>query len=109
MSKYTFTDEQIKQARNTEFSCMDLDDEITIAAWMAELLSTLFHEGEGFSGKRPFGNSGWTLEPHAALVEKGLLKGTVTRDEDGRLDGLNDEDYREFNALMAEVARSMAV
>ena len=30
-----------------------------IGQYFASLLHTLWIEGEGFSGKRPFGNSGW--------------------------------------------------
>jgi len=34
----------------------------TIRDYLKVLLSTLWEEGESFSGKRPFGNSGWEYE-----------------------------------------------
>jgi hypothetical protein len=37
----------------------DAGDNITIRDYLRILLETLWEEGEGFSGKRPFGNSGW--------------------------------------------------
>lgn len=46
------------------------------------LLKTLFEEEEGFSGKRPFGNSGWTWDLAAQLIQAGVLYGTYS-DEDG--------------------------
>lgn len=34
----------------------------TIREYLASLVEMLWVEGEGFSGKRPFGNSGWEAE-----------------------------------------------
>lgn len=34
-------------------------DATTLGAYLAELLTTLLREGEGFDPKRPFGNSDW--------------------------------------------------
>ena len=34
----------------------------SIRGYLKTLLTTLMAEGEGFSGKRPFGNSGWEYE-----------------------------------------------
>lgn len=53
----------------------------TVKDYLKCLLKTLWGEGEGFSGKRPFGNSGWEYELYSALVVNGLCAGEV--DEDG--------------------------
>lgn len=53
----------------------------TIRGYLKKLLATLWEEGEGFDGKRPFGNSSWESDLEAALVKAGLVKGVV--DEDG--------------------------
>lgn len=53
----------------------------TIRDYFKELLFTLLQEEEGFSGKRPFGNSGWCHELYHPLVKAGLVEGTI--DEDG--------------------------
>lgn len=72
----------------------------TVRDYLAELLITLWEEEEGFSGKRPFGNSGWQHEVYDGLVKAGVLNGTV--DDDGYI---NDVDWREAEALMKAVIK----
>lgn len=62
----------------------------TIRDYLKALLYTLYNEGEGFSGKRPFGNSSWEFELYIALVKAGAVKGSLT--EDGYLDTVNTEE-----------------
>lgn len=52
----------------------------TVGGYLSALLMTLYREGEGFSGKRPFGNSGWEGEVAEAWVRAGLLPGELTTD-----------------------------
>lgn len=56
----------------------------SIRDYLVKLILGVWENGEGFSGKRPFGNSGWTFELAAALVRGELLDGRF--DEDGYLD-----------------------
>lgn len=42
---------------------------ITIGGYLQALLARLWTDGEGFSGKRPFGNSGWEDDLLEALSE----------------------------------------
>ena len=49
----------------------------TVGDYLKELLVKLLDEEESFSGKRPFGNSGWLYEIAVPLVKRGLVKGTV--------------------------------
>lgn len=58
----------------------------TIGQYFTALLHTLFIETEGFSGKRPFGNSGWDTDIDKALIRADAIWGTF--DEDGYI-----EDY----------------
>jgi hypothetical protein len=53
----------------------DAGDNSTIRQYLYALLSTLWEEGEGFSGKRPFGNSGWESDLYSALAKGGYVKG----------------------------------
>jgi hypothetical protein len=53
--------------------------------YLIKLLTTLIDEGECFSGKRPFGDSGWEYELKAALVAGGAMKET---DSDVKLNKL---------------------
>lgn len=62
----------------------DAGDNLTVRDYLHELLSRLWERGEGFSGKRPFGNSGWDYELYAPLVAGGFIPGTL--DEDGYVD-----------------------
>jgi len=58
----------------------------TIRDYFKALLTKVFEESEGFSGKRPFGNSGWEFEIYRALITSGHIKGKL--DENGDI-----EDY----------------
>lgn len=53
----------------------------TIRDYLVALLRVLWHEGDEFSGKRPFGNSGWQYDLYDSLVAAGLV--AAERDEDG--------------------------
>lgn len=67
-----------------KFYSGDLDREVSLKEYFHEILKTLLEEGEGFSGKRPLGNSGWTGDLAACLVKNGIIPGKI--DEDGYLD-----------------------
>lgn len=57
---------------------------VTVGDYLQELLLALLHEQDLFSGKRPFGNSGWfesDLSP--PLIKAGLIQGKL--DEGGWL------------------------
>jgi hypothetical protein len=41
--------------------------------YFCNLLLTLWHEGEGFSGKRPFGDSGWKKDVLYCIASQGLF------------------------------------
>lgn len=49
----------------------------TVRDYLKALLSTLWTEDEGFSGKRPFGNSGWKYDLYAPLVKAGAVVGKL--------------------------------
>lgn len=49
----------------------------TIGGYLTALLSALWAQGEGFSGKRPFGESGWQSALYRSLVLGGLVDGTI--------------------------------
>ena len=72
----------------------DLSEEITLRQYLYDLMSTLWCEQDGFSGKRPFGNSGWDYEIYLPLVKAGLIKGRI--DEDGYIAELDDVGANEF-------------
>ena len=52
------------------------DPNLTIKGYLESLLITLWQKGEGFSGKRPFGNSGWEYALYEPLVKAGAVRGS---------------------------------
>lgn len=58
----------------------DNDAEVaTVGAYLVALGQRVWDEGEGFSGKRPFGNSDWEHEVFFALAKAGLIPSTHDR------------------------------
>lgn len=74
----------------------------TVREYLAALLAELWKEGEAFSGKRPFGNSGWEWDVYAALVAAGLVDGVL--DEDGYLD---EVDAQQADRLILRAIASL--
>jgi hypothetical protein len=78
----------------------DFDDNtITVRDYLFKLLKTLWMEGEGFSGKRPFGNGGWSYDLIDSLIICGYIPGEI--DEDNIYSGKYDTD--EANKLVLEL------
>lgn len=50
----------------------------TIRDYLKALVREVWVEQEGFSGKRPFGNSGWSGELEMALVKAGRIAGSLS-------------------------------
>jgi hypothetical protein len=69
----------------------------TVGEFLKMLLLTLWEEGEGFSGKRPFGNSDWRYQVYVSLIKAGYVIGTL--DEDGYID---DVDYAKADKLVMD-------
>lgn len=61
----------------------------TIKGYLKELLTTIWVEEDGFSGKRPFGNSSWQYEIYKALIVAGAVKGEL--DDDGYVEYIDTE------------------
>ncbi len=75
----TFTKEQIEAAANLKM-VSELGD-TTVKEWLKGLLKTLIKEEEGFSGKRPLGNSGWLFDAYRVLVGSKLIDGEIDEEE----------------------------
>jgi hypothetical protein len=87
---------------NLNFYSSDLREDITIRGFMQKLLLTLFEEMDGFSGKRPFGNSGWDGDLIVCLINNGWLEGKV--DKEGYLDNYN---YDQYSILISNLIKSL--
>lgn len=60
----------------------------TVRDYLRELLMTLWNEQEGFSGKRPFGNSGWEYDLYTPLIKAGFIEGKL--DSNGCVDTITN-------------------
>jgi hypothetical protein len=65
---------------DTPMESGDVPSARTIRDYLLALLSVLWAEQEGFSGKRPFGNSAWEYDVYAALIKAGHVNGTMDSD-----------------------------
>lgn len=78
-------------------------DASTVGEYLSALLIALIEEGEGFSGKRPIGNSDWQFQLAQPLVEAGLVEGEYEwyDGEDGE-STLTDVDWEQFNEVLKD-------
>lgn len=64
-------------------------DASTIRDYLIALVSTLWEEKEGFSGKRPFGNSDWEYDLYKPLIAAGIVSGAL--DEWGYIERVDEK------------------
>lgn len=83
-----------KEILDLKFESGDLGKEVTIREFFHQLIRTLWIEGEGFSGKRPFGNSGWDIDLITCLITHKVIPGTL--DDDGYIKEYNSIETDKF-------------
>ena len=66
----------------------------TIKEALFDLLETLITEEESFSGKRPFGNSGWMYDFYITLIKEDKKLGSL--DEDGFIKECDNKTCKEI-------------
>lgn len=93
-------------ALSVSFYCRDLGYTLTIKDYLKELLRTLWGEEESFSGKRPFGYSGWQYGVVIALLKTGYIKGDITYDKDGSFSGAS-YDRKEAEKFVLNLIKSL--
>lgn len=67
------------------------DYDLTIAEFFESCMMALWMEGESFSGKRPFGNSGWEYD-----IINALAAGDFIKSKKKIFDGGGFADYTEY-------------
>lgn len=70
---------------------------VTVREYFKRLLRTLMDQGEGFSGKRPFGNSGWEYDILPPMVKLKMIPGGL---EDGDYYASDYNEYRAATILL---------
>ncbi len=76
--------------------------EMTVRSYMLELVAAVLIEEESFSGKRPFGESGWRVGIEEALIKGGFLKGKVNEPGYGCT-----FDPQDFKKLVRNLVKAM--
>lgn len=92
----------MKDVLEIKFMSGDLNRELTVRQYLKVLLVTLWDEGESFSAKRPFGNSGWQYDLYAALIKVGAIEGSL--DDEGCV---RDFDKQYAHSFVAGLIRQM--
>lgn len=79
---------EISPEKIREFLDLELGDndsgERTARGYLLRLLGDVWRDGEGFDGKRPFGNSSWENDLHVPMVRAGIVDGKL--DSDGYIE-----------------------
>lgn len=73
------TDKSLLAALDVRFTS-SVGNQLTVRDYLHKLLAKLWRDGESFSGKRPFGVTGWEYELYMPLEASGFL-GTTDTDE----------------------------
>lgn len=103
MTKNTTLDYSLKEILDIKMQTNDADA-TTIGDYLVKLLATLWIEGESFSAKRPFGNSGWEDEIYSALAKAGVIP---CEWHDEEILELKDCDYNLANKLIRYAIESL--
>lgn len=87
---------ELQEILALEFYSNDLDETLSVREYLKTLLKTLWQEGEGFSGKRPLGNSGWERDLAVPLLRGGYIQGEWDDVEEGWIDWIDDQEYNKI-------------
>lgn len=77
----------------------------TIREYLRNLLTEVIVKGEGFSGKRPFGNSGWEYELFTALAKNNKIDHKKTEYDDGYVEYYDYDEHRGYTLLLCAIER----
>lgn len=73
----------------------------TIKKYFQKLLETLWDQGESFSGKRPFGDSGWQYDLYSPLVKHKVVDGSWDEENDC----IDDLDTKQANKVIFDLIK----
>lgn len=94
MKNDDISEEVVLSVLNCVIENSDIDYLCTVREYMVELLTTLWEKEDGFSGKKPFGNSGWKYDVYLALVLNGIVDGKL--DAEGFVEDIDDKRAEEL-------------
>ena len=77
----------------------------TVKEYLMTLLKTVLIEEEGFSGKRPFGNSSWMFTLYKPMIQAELIDGGI--DGDGYISRLSREEEAKGKRMLLDAVDSL--
>lgn len=82
---------------------------LTVREYLKALVAAVWRKGEGFSGKRPFGNSGWECDLLRALARGGAIKARFVKVDgyDWEECDITDAQERRGRGLIAEAIAAL--
>lgn len=83
---------------NLPFESRDIG-ETTVRGYFKALLNSVLKNGESFSGKRPFGNSGWEYDIAEPLVKAGIVAGSFGEPYEDDAPELEEVDWTDFQRV----------
>lgn len=83
-----------EEIHNLPIKIRDLNETVTMKHYFHMLLLKLWVDEDSFSGKRPWGNSGWTFDVFIVLINNGLIPGII--DEDGCVKEVDEDEAKAF-------------
>lgn len=78
----------------------------TVRGYLKALLDALWRQGEGFGGKRPFGNSSWKHDLYVPMVRAGIVPGVIDEQHD-YLDEFAPEARAQADELILAAIRAL--
>lgn len=72
----------------------------TVRDYLKQLLSVVWEEEESFSGKRPFGNSGWKYEIYHTLAHHKVIDADI--DDEGYIGDIKRDQKDKADQLIAD-------
>lgn len=96
------TASEVELAANLEFYCDDLNETLAVREWLKRILKQVLIEEESFSGKRPFGNSGWKYDVYATFIENEIVEGELDEWE-----CVVDVDQKKADALLLAIVDNL--
>lgn len=103
MARKKFTEKQVAEAAAVVVE--GPSGKVTLVEYLKALLTELWLEEENFSGKRPFGNGGWTLDVYKGFIAAKLIEGELDEEEGW----INECDSEAGLALVLAVIKLLKV
>jgi len=97
-----FENEMVQKVLDSDFYAFDIDEALTVREYLSRLLLTLLEKGECFSGKRPFGNSGWENFLLVPCVRAGAIQGEIDMYDPNypQAVGYDAKEFRKFRSAL---------